>query len=292
MDSPKKIMPDQFPALLREINDPPDCLYIRGSMPSDDFRYLCVVGSRKFTSYGQEACEKLIEGLHGLPIVIVSGLALGIDGIAHRAALSSGLRTIAVPGSGIDDGSLYPASHFRLAQDILASDGCLLTPFAPGTVGYKSNFPERNRIMAGLCHAVLIIEAEKKSGTMITARLAADYNRDVLAVPGSIFAPRSEGPHWLIGNGAKAVACSDDIREALSIPDLKSPESRKEEAKAIRYAGCSEEELELLALLEEPASRDVLIRVTGKKPSEISMLLTLLELKGHIRESMGEIRRS
>ncbi len=288
----RKIMPSGFPALLKEINDPPECLYLRGEFPPETHRHLAVVGSRKFTQYGKDACESLIAGLCGLPIAIVSGLALGIDGIAHRAALAAGLPTIAVPGSGIDDDSIHPPSNRRLAQEILDGGGCLLSPFPEETPGYPQNFPERNRIMAGLCHAVLIIEAEKKSGTMITARLAADYNRDVLAVPGSIFSSKSDGPHYLIGAGAKAITRSDDIREALGIPDLKSAGQKTEEAKALRFAGCSEDEKDILALLAEPRSRDDLIRLSGRKPGEISIILTLLELKGLIRESLGAVRLS
>lgn len=280
------LMPEEFPPFICEINDPPKLLYMEGEYPPPDQKFLCVVGSRKYSSYGKDACEKLIAGLAGLPVAIVSGLALGIDGIAHRAALAAGLKTVAVPGSGLSRRVLYPSANRRLAEEILAAGGCLLSEFEPETRGAYWTFPQRNRIMAGLSHAVLIIEAERKSGTMITMKLAADYNRDVLALPGSIFSPTSEGPHYLIRNGATPITSPEDLREALGF--------RKDEAgqAAERFADCSDEELAILKILAEPMSRDALIQKSGKEAKEIGMLLTLLELKGHIRESLGEIRQS
>lgn len=282
----KKLAPKDFPPLLREINDPPKQLYIEGEYPPLDRKFLCVVGSRKYTSYGKEACEKLIAGLAGLPVVIVSGLALGIDGIAHRAALSAGLTTIAVPGSGISPKVLYPSTHRRLAEEIQKAGGALLSEFEPEMRAATWSFPQRNRIMAGLSHAVLIIEAEKKSGSMITMRLAADYNRDVLALPGSIFSSASEGPHYLIRNGATPITSPEDLREALGF--------KKEESGdlAERFADCSDEEIKILKILAEPMSRDELIQKSEMEAKDVSMILTLLELKGHIRESLGEIRIS
>src|SRR3989344_4788228 len=178
---------ESWPKELLEIPQPPETLYIRGKLPAPEFVRLCVVGSRKYTPYGREACEKLIGELRGHPVCIVSGLALGIDRIAHEAALKAGLPTIAVPGSGLDIEVIYPKSNLGLAKDILKHGGCLLSELPPKEKATTWTFPQRNRIMAGLSRAVLIIEAEQKSGTLITSRLATEYNRDVLTVPGSIF---------------------------------------------------------------------------------------------------------
>ena len=147
----------EFPALLREIPDPPEQLFIRGTYPSEDYIFLCVVGSRKYTPYGKSACQSLLSGLRGYPIAIVSGLALGIDAIAHEAALTAGLPTVAVPGSGLQDSVLYPRTNFGLAQRILKAGGALLSEFPPEHEARPENFPQRNRIMAGLSHATLVI---------------------------------------------------------------------------------------------------------------------------------------
>ena len=183
----KKLARKDWPPLLEEINQLPERLFYVGKIPDWSRKLLCIVGARKNTSYGKEAAETFIEGLRGYPITIVSGLALGIDSIAHRAALKNNLSTIAVPGSGLSLKVLHPQSHTHLAQEITDKDGMLMNEFEPEFKATQWSFPQRNRIMAGMSHATLIIEAEKKSGTLITARLAAEYNRDVLALPGSIF---------------------------------------------------------------------------------------------------------
>ena len=182
----RELFADEIPEWLMEIPEPPKKLYIRGEMPKGDSKFLCVVGSRKHTEYGKEACQKLIAGLRGYDIVVVSGLALGIDGIAHKAALDASLTTIAIPGSGLHPSVLYPSSNRQLAEKIVDSGGALLSEFEPMFRPTLYSFPQRNRIMAGISHAVLIVEAEIKSGTLITSRLATDYNREVMAVPGSV----------------------------------------------------------------------------------------------------------
>ncbi|MBX2866739.1 DNA-processing protein DprA [Candidatus Kaiserbacteria bacterium] len=206
----------ECPPYLCEIPDPPEQLYVRGKLPPSDTTYLAVVGSRKYTEYGRRVVETLIQDLRGHNICIVSGLALGIDALAHEAALQNNLHTIAVPGSGLDDSVLYPKTNRRLAERILESGGALLSEFEPTFKATRWSFPRRNRIMAGLSHAVLIIEAEEKSGTLITARMAADYNRDVLVVPGDIFSKNSHGTHQFLKLGATPVTCADDILDALS----------------------------------------------------------------------------
>ncbi len=285
MPAIEKLARNDFPKLLKEITDPPEKLYIRGSLPDWNQKFLCVVGSRKYSQYGKEVCEKLISGLRGYPIVIVSGLALGIDSIAHRAALASGLVTIAIPGSGLDDKILYPATHRGLAEKIIEAGGALISEFEPDFRATPHSFPQRNRIMAGMSDAVLVIEAEKKSGTLITSRLATDYNRDVFAVPGSIFSKGSEGPHMLIRLGATPIVSAAELLEALGF-QLKTKNLELKTS----YIDCSPEEKKTIALLTEPLERDELIRKLNLPISQCNHLLSLLEIKGHIQESVGKIR--
>lgn len=250
-------------------------------MPPEEHKWLCVVGSRRYSPYGKEVCEKLIAGLSNKPVVIVSGLALGIDSIAHRAALEAGLKCVVVPGSGISREVLYPVSNRRFADKIVDSGGCLISEFSPSFAATLWSFPQRNRIMAGLSDAVLVIEAEKKSGTLITARLASEYNRDVLAVPGSIFASSSEGPHLLMRLGATPVRNSGELLSALG---LKGENTEKK-----NYDDCSPEEMEIIKLLKNPMERDALISASKLPISKTNAVLSLLEIKGLISETMGEM---
>jgi len=189
----KILKPNQYPAGLREIPKVPEEMYLIGEMPdsasgepsSAEYIYLAVVGTRKFSGYGKEACEKIIGGLAGYPFAIVSGLALGIDAIAHRAALDAGLKTIAIPGSGLDFSVLHPRTNHRLAKEIIESGGALLSEFDWEEPAGLHTFPQRNRIIAGISRATLVVEAPERSGALITANFALDFNRDVFAVPGS-----------------------------------------------------------------------------------------------------------
>lgn len=279
---------DEFPELLKEINDPPDCLYIEGSLPSPDMKLLCVVGSRKNSDYGREVCYSLIEGLRGYPVVIVSGLALGTDTHAHKAALKNGIKTIAVPGSGLNEKVLYPADNRKLGKEIIKAGGCILTEFVPDFKATLWSFPQRNRIMAGMSHATLIIEATDKSGTLITSRLATEYNREVLAVPGPIFSPTSYGPHMLIRLGATPITCSEDILTALGFGEQKLFKERNTDPN--RYIECSADELKVIELLKFPKSKDELVRELTKEMTmgNANMLISLLEIKNLIKESLGE----
>ncbi|MDQ1299948.1 MAG: processing protein [Patescibacteria group bacterium] len=200
---------------LTEIPQPPEALWIRGTLPSKDIKKLVVVGSRALTPYGEEICEKLIQGLTGFPISIVSGLALGTDACAHRAALKAGLHTIAIPGSGLSDKVIAPQTNLGLAKEILLAGGALLSEHEPGTTARPQYFPSRNRIMVGLADAVLVIEAGERSGTLITARLASEYSRDLMCVPHRIGDVNSEGPHLFIRLGAELITGPDDILETL-----------------------------------------------------------------------------
>ncbi len=279
-----KLAPDEFPPALREINDPPEALYLEGTLPDESYTYLTIVGSRRYSRYGQEAAERLIAGLAGYPIVVVSGLAIGLDTVAHRATLAAGRPTIAVPGSGLDRSVLHPPSNRRLADQIVEAGGALLSELEPLAPAGVHTFPRRNRLMAGLAKAVLVIEAGAKSGTLITARLALDYNRDVLAIPGSIFAPTAFGTNQLIRQGATPITTSEELLLALGFeprPGLKS-------AAAENLSPAEQAVIELLAV--EPLSRDDLIRRLKLAPNEANALLSLMEIGGLIKEALGEIR--
>lgn len=283
----KKLKPKEFPKLLSEINDPPDELFVIGDLPSNDHIFLAVVGSRKFTSYGKQATEQIIAGLKGFPIVIVSGLAIGIDSIAHNAALNAGLTTIAIPGSGLNDDVLYPASNRALAKKIVERGGALLSPFEPDFKATQWSFPARNRIMAGISQAALIIEAEEKSGTLITARLALDYNRDVYAVPGSIFSPTSRGTNSLIMDGAMPVTKSEDILNALGF----SLDEKAGETEDSPPQDMSPEEKIVWEFLSSPLERDSLLRLMDMSTSKANSILSFMEIKGFISETDGKIFR-
>lgn len=277
---------DEFPPLLREINDPPKSLRYDGELPIDGNKLLVVVGSRKYSQYGREMCEYLIAGLRGYPITIVSGLALGIDAIAHRAALNAGLQTIAVPGSGLGRKVLYPRSNFNLAEEIIEAGGGLLSEFPDEMNAAIWTFPQRNRIMAGMSDATIIIEAENKSGTLITSRLATEYNREVGAVPGPLNSTTSDGPHMLIRLGAALIRNSQDILELLGI------KHREQDRPMFDLNDLNEEEVVFISLLESPCSRDELIRKSKFDIGKASAILSLLEIKGLISEEMGEVRKN
>lgn len=273
-----------IPRLLTEISDPPKKLYKQGTLPYEQTKMVCFVGSRRYSSYGKEVCEHLVKSLAPYDVSIISGLALGIDSIAHETALKHNMHTIAVPGSGLDPSVLYPRSHKRLAEEIVHSGGALLSEFEPTFKATAWSFPKRNRIMAGLSHMVVIIEAEKKSGTLITARLATEYNRDVAAVPGPIFSQNSEGPHHLIRNGAIPITSSSDLIDALNF------ETAQEEQTLFTLDDLSPAEKKIVsALSHEPLSRSELIETTQLHSSECGITLSQLELKGIIEESLGKI---
>ncbi len=276
----------EFPNKLREIPEPPKELYIRGEIWNPESKLLCVVGSRSHTPYGKQALESIISGLAGEDIIIVSGLALGIDTLAHKAAMAAGLKTIAVPGSGLGKETMYPRANLKLASEILHTGGALLSEFPEDAKSQLWMFPKRNRIMAGLCDAVLIIEAEIKSGTLITARLATDYNRDVLTVPGSIFSSTTEGPHMLMRLGATPVRNAADVLEALHIVRLEG-----EDVSAQKYKELSDDEKKIIDALSSPTPKDDLITSIDLPIHEIQGLLMMLEIKGMIKEEYGEIRR-
>ncbi len=279
---------------LLELHDIPKQLYLRGTLPEVTFdiygratpRILTVVGSRKYTDYGKHALKKLLSLCKGEDIIILSGLALGVDGLAHREALAHGLKTIAIPGSGLDQKVLYPSSHRALAKEIIDSDGVLISELEDDTRPAPWTFPQRNRIMAALSDAVLIIEAEEKSGTLVTAKLALELGRDIGAVPGNIFSPTAGGTNLLIKNGAYPITNETDLFALLHLSMKNQEERSKDEDSTL-----TEHESLILALLPEPVEKDTLLLQTKLSFQDFLTAFSLLEIKGYIEESFGEVRK-
>ncbi|MDD5627084.1 MAG: DNA-processing protein DprA [Patescibacteria group bacterium] len=272
------IQDKDYPPLLKETYDPPAILYLRGQITNPNDTSLSVVGTRKPTSYGREVAFQLVGLLVQAQITIVSGLALGIDALSHQACLNFGGYTIAVLGGGVDDPSIYPRANWQLAQNIIRRGGALVSEYPPATRPLKQNFPQRNRIISGLSKGALIIEAGEKSGTLITARAALEQNREVFAVPGSIYNPCSRGTNYLIKIGAKLVTNIQDILEELNLSVLQEiPRNQK------ITPDNPEEALVLQHLSGEPIYIDALAKKTKLAPAKISTTLTILEMKGIVR---------
>jgi DNA processing protein len=281
----EKLHKKAFPPLLREINDPPERLYYRGVIPEwEHHKILAVVGSRSFTSYGKAATKSLIGELRGHNVIIVSGLAIGIDAFAHEAALEAGLVTVAIPGSGLDDAVLYPALNKALAYRVLEAGGMLMSEFENDFRAAPWSFPQRNRLVAGMADATLVIEAKERSGALITARLAMEYNRDVLALPGQIFSESSRGTHRLIRDGVALVRSGDDICEVLGI----NPHHTTDNSQPIDL---NDSEKKVYDFLSEPRSRDEITEELGLPVHNLNILLSSLELKGAIIEQFGMVYR-
>jgi len=203
------------PNRLNEIPEPPKKLYMRGTLPNEETKMLCIVGSRHNSEYGRLVVDSLISGLRGYDICIVSGLAIGIDSIVHETAIKYGITNIAFPGSGLNDSVIYPKCNLELSKKIVSAGGALISEYEPDQRTQPWMFPRRNRLMAGISHAVIVIQAERLSGSLITSRLGLDYNREVGAVPGDILSKLSDGPNDLIRSGAVPITCSNDILEML-----------------------------------------------------------------------------
>jgi DNA processing protein len=275
-----------WPEQLLEIPQPPKQLFITGTLPKrDNIKWLTVVGTRNNSKYGALVCEKLLASLAGTPTVIISGLARGIDSIALQSALSNNIPCIAVPGSGLDASALYPQSNTGLAEKIVQNNGCLLSEFEPSQKAELWTFPRRNRIMAGLSDAVLIIEATEKSGTLITARLATEYNRDVLTVPGDIFSDNTTGSHQLLRLGATPITCVEDLHEALGFSDGENfTEATKKHVEQKRLALLSDFEKELYRALFEQKTRDELFDAFPEHAHMLPATISMLLLKGVVEE--------
>ncbi len=264
----------------------PRRLFIRGTFPSDQHLvFLTIVGARDYSTYGKEACETLIKGLRGYPVVIVSGLAHGIDGIAHEAALAAGLTVMAFPGSGLGESVLYPRYNFELGKKILESGGCIISEYQETQAIRQWMFPQRNRLMASISRATLIIEGTHKSGSRITTRLATEYNRDVLAIPGNIFSKNSEAPNELIRMGATPITNPDELLEALGFQIAKQPPLDL-------FPQSSSDEQQVLKFLSSPMRKGDLIRMLGIPTHTANVLISQMEIKGMIKDMDGELRRN
>ena len=267
---------NEYPSRLKEIYDFPPVLYLRGDLLPEDEWCLAVVGTRRITMYGKQVTEEMLSDLAHNKITIVSGLAKGVDTIAHRVALETRGRTLAVFACGLD--IVYPSENARLARDI-TDQGCLISEYALGTKPRAENFPRRNRILSGLSLGVLVTEAGESSGAMITARIALEQNREVLAIPGSILSPASRGTNRLIQEGAKLVRDCEDILEELNLTTI----NRQMEMKEI-LPDTENEAILLRYLSAQPIHIDEVCRKSGLTAATVSGTLAMMELKGLVKQ--------
>jgi DNA processing protein len=270
---------ERYPQRLKEIEQPPPVLYVRGEYLPDDLFAVAIVGTRRVTPYGRQITEELTSFLAANGMTIVSGLARGVDAIAHQVALKAGGRTIGVLGSGVD--KIYPPEHRQLAEQMMER-GAVISDYAPGTPPEASNFPPRNRIISALSLAVVVVEAGETSGALITAEFAAEQGREVFAVPGSILAPQSKGTNKLIQRGAQPLLSVNDLMQALDITRV----GEQKAARKIIPADTTEAKL-FSVLGSEPLHVDE-IRSQADLPIEkVSATLALMELKGLVRQVGG-----
>ncbi|MFN0071335.1 MAG: DNA-processing protein DprA [Chloroflexota bacterium] len=273
-----RVIDSAYPQRLKGVPDAPAVLFVKGQLPDHREPAIAVVGTRRATAYGRQAAEKLAGELARAGVVIVSGLARGIDAVAHHAALAAGGRTLAVLGSGID--RIYPPEHKTLAQRVVGA-GALISEFPLGEPPDAPNFPRRNRIIAGMAHGTLVIEADKESGALITVDFALEQGREVYAVPGSIFSPVSRGTNTLIKEGAKPVSRVEDILEDLELLGADSEP-------AAPLPDTDEEAVVLASLSGEPMHIDDIGRMARLPMSVLSGTLAMMELKGMARQVGGQ----
>ena len=271
---------EKYPSYLREIPNPPPLIYYQGEILEQDRWAVAVVGTRRLTAYGRQVTKDLVAGLVQNNITVVSGLARGIDAIAHKTAVDLGGRTLAVLGSGLD--CIYPADNRTLAQEIAQGHGAIISEYGLGVQPEAKNFPPRNRIISGLSLGVIIVEAGTRSGALITTNFALEQDREVFAVPGNINSPASQGPNKLIQEGAKLVTRVEDVLEELNLHmvaertavQLVLPETAEEIALYTQLSG-------------QPVHIDELSRATGLPSALVSSTLTLMELKGMVQQVGG-----
>lgn len=273
---------EKYPKLLKEIWNPPAILYVRGQFPEDDELNLAVVGTRKISPYGRQITSILVGDLVKNGMNIVSGLALGVDAVAHESAVNMGGKTVAVLGSGIDDESIYPVQNRHLAHRIVETGGAVVSEYPLGTIALPTNFPHRNRIVSGLSRGTLVVEAAEESGALITAQCALEQNREVFAVPGSVFSPVSIGPNKLIKMGARAVTSVEDVLETLNLAHIADFIQNKKTIPA-----SPEEEKILENLSAEPTHVDKIIFASGLDAAKVGAILTLMEMKGMVKNLGG-----
>lgn len=270
----------EYPRLLKEIDNPPPVLYYVGTMPHQELKLMAIVGTRRMTSYGKSVASELGSFLAENRIGVVSGLARGVDGAAHTAVVSSYGKTYAVLGCGVDH--IYPPEHRNLAKEIIR-DGAVISEYAPGTRPDRVNFPQRNRIISGMSSGVIIVEAGERSGSLITARFAAEQGREVFVVPGPINAVQSRGANRLIRDGARPFYEKKELLEFLQTWQASEPQKLN---KPLQEAFSTPEEKQILDLItNEPLHIDEIVRRSGLPLRKISSSIVLLELKGMVVET-------
>jgi DNA processing protein len=273
-----------YPARLRSIADPPPCLYVKGEIRQEDDKAVAVIGTRSASHYGRRVARDLCRGLASLGFTVISGMARGIDGVAHDAALNSGGRTIAVLGSGVD--RAYPPEHQKLYQRI-SENGAVISELPLGAPPLAFNFPARNRLISGLSVGVVVVEATEKSGSLITAAIALEQGREVFAVPGEVGSSRSRGGHRLIRQGAKLVESVDDILEEIA-PQLVARDRQAAALARTLPVDAQPETRKIFDLLQERSLHiDEVIEASGFSTSRVSQILLELELQGFLRQLPG-----
>jgi DNA processing protein len=276
-----KVSDSDYPALLKEISDPPPLLFVRGNPDLLSFPQIAIVGSRNPSKLGIETASAFALNLSQHGFVITSGLALGIDAASHQGALNANGFTIAVAGTGLD--RVYPARHLGLATEIV-NTGAMVSEFPPGTLAKANHFPRRNRIISGLCQGLLVVEAARESGSLITARMALEQNREVFAIPGSIHNPLARGCNALIREGAKLVETTQDILEEFN----QYIQQDKNNSTLILQSTLDLEQQTLLnRVMFSPTSIDKLVEDTGTSVETISSMLLILELSGYVEANAG-----
>lgn len=271
-----------YPKLLAQINDPPHTIFVRGKLPDDSLATVGVVGTRRITTYGKMMCEDIVGALARQNIVVVSGLALGVDGVAHETTLKNKGITIAVLGGSICKEAVYPMEHRRMAEQIVANGGALVSEYPPDFEAKKFTFPARNRIIAGLSLGTLVIEAPAQSGALITARHSLDYNREVFAIPHSITSPTGVGPNNLIKMGAKLVTEPNDILDTLNLQTI------KQNVLPLKPKAQNDTEAMILGTLSrEPKHINQIIAETILTSSAINSAMVMLEMRGIVRNLGG-----
>ena len=274
-----------YPQALREIVAPPFGLFVKGKLPDDDAPRVAIIGSRRCTEYGRSVSHKLALELAAAGVVVVSGFAKGIDSVAHKAALQAGGETIGVMGCGID--ICYPAENKQLMNDITNS-GCLMSAYLPSTKPLPAYFPARNKIISGLCKAIIVVEASMRSGTLITVGHALEQGREVFAVPGSILSSLSEGTNLLIKEGAAVATSAEDIISVLGIKPKNANTSDKEQKKSEKQELDNSETAILRCIRDaQPAMFDHIAHTTGLATSEVNYVLVMLEMKGFVEKLPG-----
>ena len=267
---------------MKKIKGAPKDLYYKGTLPGPNDKCLAIIGTRRYSPYGQQVASKISGELADAGLTIVSGLAPGIDTFSHRAVVEKRKRTIAVLGTGLDEKSIYPQTNLDLSKKIVECGGCLISELPEGTPGSKFSFPRRNRIISGLSLAVLVIEAKEKSGSLITADYAVKQNKKLFSIPGQIYSPNSAGPNRLIKNGAKLITSAADVLIELGLQSFAtSPPQDKFSAENL------EEKLIIEALKYEPLHVDKIIEKTKLNASIVATTLALMEISGKIHGLRG-----